>query len=115
MRNADQHLEITKLREALSTAREEITKLQGELAARTEELARVRTTAAEQAAATADDAFDGTLETIEKRVLDYVLTRTAGNKSEAARMLGLKRTTFLDKLRRHGVSATRPPPRSARH
>ena len=29
--------------------------------------------------------------------------RAAGNKSEAARLLGLKRTTFLDKLRRHRI------------
>ena len=32
------------------------------------------------------------------------MTRAGGNKSEAARALGLKRTTFLDKLRRYGVT-----------
>jgi DNA-binding protein Fis len=31
------------------------------------------------------------------------MERAAGNKSEAARALGLKRTTFLDKLKRHGL------------
>jgi transcriptional regulator of acetoin/glycerol metabolism len=36
-------------------------------------------------------------------VLQHALERTGGNKSEAARLLGLPRTTFLDKLRRHGL------------
>lgn len=47
--------------------------------------------------------LDGTLERIERRVLRRALERTSGNKSEAARLLGLKRTTFLDRLRRHGL------------
>jgi DNA-binding NtrC family response regulator len=45
--------------------------------------------------------LDGTLDFIERRALCRALERTHGNKSEAARILGLKRTTFLDKLRRH--------------
>ena len=45
----------------------------------------------------------GTLEDVESRVLQQALVRAGGNKSEAARSLGLKRTTFLDKLRRHGL------------
>jgi DNA-binding NtrC family response regulator len=45
--------------------------------------------------------LDGTLDFIECRALSRALERTHGNKSEAARILGLKRTTFLDKLRRH--------------
>jgi DNA-binding NtrC family response regulator len=47
--------------------------------------------------------LDGTLERVEKRVLRRALERANGNKSEAARLLGLKRTTFLDKLRRNGL------------
>jgi len=45
--------------------------------------------------------LDGSLERVERRALRRALERTAGNKSEAARLLGLKRTTFLDMLRRH--------------
>jgi DNA-binding NtrC family response regulator len=47
--------------------------------------------------------LDDTLERVERRVLKRALERTSGNRSEAARLLGLKRTTFLDKLRRHGL------------
>ena len=47
--------------------------------------------------------LDGTLERIERRVLARALERADGNKSEAARLLGLARTTFIDKLRRHGL------------
>jgi serine/threonine-protein kinase PknK len=50
-----------------------------------------------------DNPLDTTLERVERRVLQRALERTAGNKSEAARLLGLKRTTFLDKLRRHNL------------
>jgi two-component system response regulator HydG len=49
--------------------------------------------------------LDGTLEQVERRVLQRALERALGNKSEAARLLGLKRSTFFDKLRRHGLEA----------
>jgi len=49
------------------------------------------------------DPFDGTYAELEKRILEKALERAQGNKSEAARVLGLKRTTFLDKLRRHDL------------
>ena len=49
------------------------------------------------------DSLDGTYLEVESRLLERALLRAGGNKSEAARMLGLKRTTFLDKLRRHGL------------
>jgi DNA-binding NtrC family response regulator len=61
-------------------------------------------------------ALDGTFERIERRVLKRALERTSGNKSEAARMLGLPRTTFIDKLRRHNLDDrgdSNPPLRSA--
>jgi two-component system response regulator HydG len=56
----------------------------------------------------------GSYEAVERRLLEHALLRAAGNKSEAARLLALKRTTFLDKLRRYklddGVRDTEPPP-----
>lgn len=48
-----------------------------------------------------DEPLDGTYLEVERRLLERTLQRAGGNKSEAARLLGLKRTTFLDKLRRH--------------
>lgn len=50
-----------------------------------------------------DESLSGTYLEVECRLLQRALLRSGGNKSEAARMLGLKRTTFLDKLRRHGL------------
>jgi DNA-binding NtrC family response regulator len=46
-----------------------------------------------------------TFDALERRILQAALERAAGNKSEAARALGLARTTFLDKLRKHGLRA----------
>lgn len=54
-------------------------------------------------AAAPADPWDGTWAELEARILVKALERTDGNKSEAARRLGLKRTTFLDKLKRHGL------------
>ncbi len=51
-----------------------------------------------------------TFEALERRILRHAIEHAGGNKSEAARMLGLKRTTFLDKLKRHGIES-QPPPR----
>jgi DNA-binding NtrC family response regulator len=44
-----------------------------------------------------------TYDALERRILEAALERSAGNKSEAARSLGLARTTFLDKLRKYGL------------
>ncbi len=44
---------------------------------------------------------------MEGRLINQALCRTGGNKQAAARLLGLKRTTFAAKLRRCGVIA--PP------
>ncbi|MEM9193526.1 MAG: sigma 54-interacting transcriptional regulator [Myxococcota bacterium] len=49
------------------------------------------------------DPLEGTYQELERRILAHALERAGGNKSEAARLLGLKRTTFLDKLRRTGL------------
>jgi two-component system, NtrC family, response regulator HydG len=54
------------------------------------------------------ESLSGTYLEVEKRLLERALLRSGGNKSEAARMLGLKRTTFLDKLRRHGLEQRGP-------
>jgi two-component system, NtrC family, response regulator HydG len=51
----------------------------------------------------AQDLLAGSYATLEKRILRRALERADGNKSQAARLLGLKRTTFLDKLRRHDL------------
>ena len=42
---------------------------------------------------------------LEGRLINDALKQTAGNKQAAARLLGLKRTTFSAKLRRCGVIA----------
>jgi DNA-binding NtrC family response regulator len=52
--------------------------------------------------------LNGTYLEVERRLLERALLRSGGNKSEAARMLGLKRTTFLDKLRRHDLEQRTP-------
>ena len=52
-----------------------------------------------------EEALDGTYLEVERRLLEQALRAANGNKSEAARRLGLKRTTFLDKLRRHGLES----------
>ena len=56
--------------------------------------------------------LDGTYAELEKRILVQALERADGNKSEAARLLGLKRTTFLDKCRRHELrtAESKKPP-----
>ncbi|MCC7538344.1 MAG: sigma-54-dependent Fis family transcriptional regulator [Deltaproteobacteria bacterium] len=56
----------------------------------------------------------GTYEELERRILAEALWRASGNKSEAARALGLKRTTFQDKLRRYGLLGSDGEPRAKR-
>ncbi|MFZ0889241.1 MAG: sigma-54 dependent transcriptional regulator [Candidatus Binataceae bacterium] len=46
---------------------------------------------------------------LEGRLINQALRRTGGNKQAAARLLGLKRTTFAAKLRRCGVIAPPEP------
>lgn len=60
-----------------------------------------------------EEDLTGSLVEIERRALRRALDRAAGNKSEAARALGIARTTFLDKLRRFGLEdgSSVPPPR----
>ncbi len=53
--------------------------------------------------APAFDFLDGTFDEIEREVLQLALARAKGNKAEAARRLGLKRTTFASRLRKAGL------------
>ena len=73
-----------------------------------ERAAGVATTPATSSSGSSDaspnpDAWAGSFADFERAVLAHALRRAGGNKSEAARALGLKRTTFLDKLRRSGL------------
>lgn len=47
--------------------------------------------------------LEGTLEEIERAALEHALANAEGNKAEAARQLGMKRTTFTSRLRKHGL------------
>jgi two-component system response regulator HydG len=49
------------------------------------------------------DPYFGTYASLEQQILQKAIERAGGNKSEAARALGLKRTTFIDKLRRFNL------------
>jgi len=47
--------------------------------------------------------LDGTFEEIERTALVHALAAADGNKAEAARQLGMKRSTFISRLRKHGL------------
>ncbi|MFG0319579.1 MAG: sigma 54-interacting transcriptional regulator, partial [Planctomycetota bacterium JB042] len=56
-------------------------------------------------AAAAGSSFGGrTLEEIEKAAILEALERCGGNRSDAAKALGLPRRTFYNRLRKHGIS-----------
>lgn len=61
-------------------------------------------------AAEPPDPWTGTYAEIEAEALRSAMERSGGNKSEAARLLGLKRTTFLDKLKRHSLTGAKKAP-----
>lgn len=44
------------------------------------------------------------LEVMERRHIDGVLRHTGGNRTRAARMLGISRSTLLAKIRRYGLT-----------
>jgi DNA-binding protein Fis len=46
----------------------------------------------------------GTLEEMEQRYIREVLASVSGNRSHAARVLGISRSTLQDKIRRYGLS-----------
>ena len=49
---------------------------------------------------------DLSLSAMEKEHIRRVIRETAGNRSQAARLLGVNRTTLYNKLKRHGLSAS---------
>ncbi|MEY4581054.1 MAG: hypothetical protein RL701_5757 [Pseudomonadota bacterium] len=55
------------------------------------------------------DLWSAPLEEIERKVLLNALGRAGGNKSEAARLLGVPRSTLADKLRRHKLEEHTKP------
>ncbi len=57
----------------------------------------------EVVAATESKPHDAVMEEIERHRLTAALTAAAGNQSTAAKALGMPRTTFINKLRRHGL------------
>jgi DNA-binding NtrC family response regulator len=62
------------------------------------------------AAAETDNETTGlpSLEQSERDLILRTLAHTAGNRAETARLLGIHRETLREKMRRHGISATRP-------
>jgi sigma-54 specific flagellar transcriptional regulator A len=44
------------------------------------------------------------LSQLEERFIDQALLRTGGNKNRAAELLGMNRTTLVEKLRRRNVA-----------
>jgi len=48
--------------------------------------------------------FRNTVDDFERQVIRQALAQTAGNKSKAARLLNMRRTTFIEKLKRLSLS-----------
>jgi len=57
-----------------------------------------------ESAPTADGTLPGMLDNLERDRLSAALREFNGNKAAAARSLGLKRTTFISKLRKYGLA-----------
>jgi len=53
--------------------------------------------------------FNALVSAFEDRLILQALERASGNKKEAARLLGLKRTTLLEKLKKKGIGGDDPP------
>ncbi|MGV3654173.1 MAG: Fis family transcriptional regulator [Noviherbaspirillum sp.] len=47
--------------------------------------------------------YEMVLFTVEKPILEVVMSRAAGNQSQAAEMLGINRNTLRKKLQQHGL------------
>jgi transcriptional regulator with GAF, ATPase, and Fis domain len=65
--------------------------------------ASVEATSTALAAALGDASLDlrSALETLERQLIERALQKSGGNRTEAAAMLGLNRTTLMEKLRKH--------------
>jgi sigma-54 specific flagellar transcriptional regulator A len=57
--------------------------------------------------------LDAILGNLERRYIEAALERANGIVAEAARLLGLKRTTLIDRMRKHGLVAQHLPARPA--
>jgi len=66
-------------------------------------IAELPTLPEELTAAVSDGSHGDVMDEIERRRLVAALRAAGGNRSQAARALGLPRTTLLNKLRRHGL------------
>lgn len=55
----------------------------------------------------AEDASSLDLDTLKKRRLEQALRRSGGNRSEAARILGISRTSVWNQIKRYGIVADR--------
>jgi two-component system, NtrC family, response regulator PilR len=53
----------------------------------------------------------GLLESIELSLIEQALRRCEGNKTQASALLGLNRTTLVEKMRRHGMELNKPHPK----
>jgi Fis family transcriptional regulator len=51
----------------------------------------------------ASNIYDMVVLTVEKPILEVVMTRADGNQSHAAQMLGINRNTLRKKLQEHGL------------
>lgn len=49
------------------------------------------------------------LDSAERRHIAHMLRHTAGNKRQAARLLGISRSTLLNKVRKYGLDPQREP------
>jgi DNA-binding NtrC family response regulator len=60
---------------------------------------------AQQPPGTPDDGvnFDAVVTKVERDLLLQSLAKAGGNKMRAAQLLGMKRTTFVEKLKRHAI------------
>ncbi|OGL02539.1 MAG: hypothetical protein A3D33_10530 [Candidatus Rokubacteria bacterium RIFCSPHIGHO2_02_FULL_73_26] len=59
--------------------------------------------------------YHGAVSRFKRRLIEATLHQTRGNRTHAARALGLQRTYLLRLIRDLGVAAPPPPPRRRRH
>ena len=50
------------------------------------------------------------IEALERALIVFALVQTAGNRTHAARLLGLTRSALLYRMRKHGLDHPEPPP-----
>lgn len=50
------------------------------------------------------------IEALERALIVFALAQTTGNRTRAARLLGLTRSALLYRMRKHGVDHPEPPP-----